>query len=376
MQILARHYKTGQAVRVHIENGVYQKLETSPHDSPEMPWIAPGLVDVQINGGGGTDFNRAPIDAAAWNRATDNLFKHGCTHFLVTLITNLRQTYRELIDEIDPLREENPRNCVGYHFEGPFLNPSPGYHGAHCVDWMTTPRIELFGEWQELTGGNVKLITMAPEVDLEAGLEFINYLREQRVLVSLGHSAAMGDELDEIVAAGATGWTHLGNAAPNPPEDKFRNVIFYALAQEKLFASLIPDGRHLPPHVFRVMARALGERLLLTTDAMAGAGAGPGLYSLCHMDIEVGEDLLAHIPGQPYLAGSTLMPFAGVFLAAEMSGLPWAKMWDAFSIRPAQWLKLEHELIEGKPAHFCLLEVEPKPRLLATYHHGEKVFSA
>jgi N-acetylglucosamine-6-phosphate deacetylase len=376
MQILARHYHTGQALRVTIKSGRYESIEDHSVDSPELPWIAPGLVDIQINGSGGIDFNRCPIDRTGWLQATDNLFKHGCTHFLITLITNVRQGYRDLIEQIEPLRGNEPRNCVGYHFEGPFLNPEPGYHGAHDANWMTSPRIELFGEWQELTRGSVRLITMAPEVDLPAGLEFIEYLRGQKTLVSLGHSAVMGDELEQVVSAGASCWTHLGNAAPNPPEDKFRNVIFYALAEERLLASLIPDTKHLPPYVFRVMSRALGERLLLTTDAMAGAGAGPGHYSLGPMDIEVGDDLCARIPGQPYLAGSTLMPFAGVFLAAQMSGLPWAKMWDAFSVRPARWLSIDHELVIKKPAHFCLFETKPEPRLVATYHNGEKVFSA
>jgi N-acetylglucosamine-6-phosphate deacetylase len=376
MQILARHYQTGQAMRVTVEKGMCEKLENSEINPPEMPWIAPGLVDVQINGSGGVDFNRGPIDADSWIRATDNLFRHGCTHFLIALMTNLRQSYRDLLGQIERLRRADPRNCVGYHFEGPFLNPQPGYHGAHCAEWMSPPRVELFGEWQELTGGKVRLVTLAPEVELEAGLEFIRYLGRQNVLASLGHSAVMGAELEQAVAAGASCWTHLGNAAPNPPEDKFRNVIFYALAQERLLATLIPDGQHLPPHVFRVMARALGERLMLTTDAMAGAGAGPGHYTLCHMEIDVGEELTAHIPGQPYLAGSTLMPFAGVFLAAGMSGLPWPQMWDAFSIRPARWLGLDHGLEAGKPANFCLFEMEPKPRLIATYHQGEKVFSA
>ena len=194
MQVLARHYQTGQAVRVTVENGVYSSLESSPMDSPELPWVAPGLIDVQINGGGGIDFNRPGMDEAAWIKATDNLYKHGCTGFLIALITNLRQTYRAILEGLEPLRRARTRNCLGYHFEGPFLNSEPGYHGAHCVEWMTPPRVELFGEWQELTEMNVRLVTFAPEVDFAAGMEFIRYLEKQKILISAGHSALMGEQ--------------------------------------------------------------------------------------------------------------------------------------------------------------------------------------
>jgi N-acetylglucosamine-6-phosphate deacetylase len=88
------------------------------------------------------------------------------------------------------------------------------------------------------------------------------------------------------------------------------------------------------------------------------------------MDIDVGDDGIARIPGQPFLAGSTLTPFEGVFYAAQMNGAPWQEMWDAFSVRPARWLGIKHGLELGNEASFCLLNPDPNPQLAATYSRG------
>ena len=184
----------------------------------------------------------------------------------------------------------------------------------------------------------------------------------------------MGSQLDEAIAAGLTGWTHLGNAAP-ATTNKFANVILHTLASSLPYVSLIPDGVHLPPHVFRALARALGPRLVLTTDAMAGAGATPGAnYSLGEIAVEVHQDGRATLPGSDKLAGSTLTPFAGVFQAATMSQLPWSDCWDAFSTRTAAWLGFPHGLTVGHAANFCLFETDPTPRLRETWRDGVRVF--
>ncbi len=375
MKTVARHYRTSKVIRLETSGSKIDSIAEIDSNSEDIPWIAPGLVDIQINGGGGIDFNRPLKNKEAWIQATQNLFNHGCTHFLATLITNTRENYREILETLEPQRQTNPRNCIGYHFEGPFLNPAPGYKAAHNEKWMIPPQTELLDEWQKLTHDSVKLVTLAPEIDLEAALTFIRYASEKKIKLSCGHSALMGDNLTKAIEAGIEAWTHLGNAVPNPT-DKFSNVIFHALAQKNLLASLIPDSQHIPPHVFRVLARYLGERLLLTTDEMAGAGAPPGRYTLCQHEIEIGDDHLARIPGRSNFAGATLMPFEGVFKAAEMADLPWQEMWDAFSTRPSRWLGFDHELRKDNEASFCLFQIKPNPSLMQTYHGGEKVFSS
>jgi len=379
MKITARTL-SGEACEVQVDGPVFKKIAPLKEDLLDLPWIAPGLIDIQINGFGGIDFNR-PLEAEdAWQHATQQLYAHGCTGFLIALITNREEGYRQLLPQLTTQINREARNCLGFHMEGPWLNPDPGYRGAHRAEWMQKPEMKLLDEWSEMAGPLLKLITLAPEMDIEASLPVIRAAVEKKIAIFLGHSGAMGESLRRAVEAGAIGWTHLGNAVP-ATVPKFENVILHTLAQSGLYASLIPDGVHLPPHAFNVLARLLNQaslsRLLLTTDAMAGAAAElSGTYTLGEIEAKMGADGSARLPDSGRLAGSTLTPFQGVLLAERMAGLSLAEVWNAFSTRPASLLNLHHGLIEGNVADFCLLAPEKTPHLLATYHRGQCVYEA
>jgi N-acetylglucosamine-6-phosphate deacetylase len=380
MKITARTLH-GEVCHLQIEDHVFKKITPEKEDILDLPWIAPGLIDIQINGFAGVDFNRAIESDDAWRHATQQLYAHGCTGFLIALITNAEEGYRKLLADLTGRINLDPRNCLGFHMEGPWLNPDPGYRGAHRAEWMQKPGLRLLEEWWAVAGPLLKLITLAPEIDPEAGAQVIRAGVAKKIQFFLGHSGAMGETLQAATKAGAVGWTHLGNAVP-ATVPKFENVILHALAQPGLFASLIPDGLHLPPHAFRVLARALEKghhvpRLLLTTDAMAGAAAEkPGSYTLGDVQVEVGVDGAARLPGSGRLAGSTLTPFQGVFNAERMAGIFLEDAWAAFSTRPASLLSFKHGLAEGNSADFCLLSPEKTPYLLATYHRGKCVYEA
>jgi N-acetylglucosamine-6-phosphate deacetylase len=379
MKIVARKL-SGEVCHVEVEDHVYRSIKPEKADILDLPWIAPGLIDIQINGFAGIDFNRALESDDAWHHATQQLYAHGCTGFLIALITNTEEGYRKLLTDLTARILLDPRNCLGFHMEGPWLNPDPGYRGAHKAEWMQKPSLRLLKEWWKIAGQLLKLITLAPEIDPEVSAQVIRAGVEKQIQFFLGHSGAQGEILRGAVEAGAVSWTHLGNAMP-ASVPKFENVMMHALAQPTLMASLIPDGLHLPPHVFRVLAQTLDSptpsRLLLTTDAMAGAAAGkPGAYTLGEVQVEVGADGSARLPDSGRLAGSTLTPFQGVFLAERMGGLFLEDAWDAFSTRPASLLHLHHGLAEGNPADFCLLSPEKTPYLLATYLRGKCVYEA
>ena len=379
MKITARKL-SGEICDVQIEDHVFKKITTRKKDILGLPWIAPGLIDIQINGFAGVDFNRPIESDEAWHHAAKQLYAHGCTGFLIALITNQEEAYRGLLSNLTGRINLDPRNCLGFHMEGPWLNPDPGYRGAHRAEWMQKPEVRLLEEWVSLAGPLLKLITLAPEVDLDASLKVIRAAVAKKIAIFCGHSGAMGETLARAVQAGAVGWTHLGNAVP-ADVPKFENVILHALAQPGLMASLIPDGMHLPPHAFRVLAKVLNgtspQRLLLTTDAMAGAAAKtPGKYTLGDVEVEVGADGSARLPGSGRLAGSTLTPFEGVVRAEQMAGIFLEDAWNAFSTRPAALLNLKHGLAEGNSADFCLLSPEKTPYLLATYHRGKCVYEA
>jgi N-acetylglucosamine-6-phosphate deacetylase len=379
MKITARTL-SGKVCHVQVGSHVFKSIVPEREDILDLPWIAPSLIDIQINGFAGVDFNRAIETDDAWHHVTQQLYAHGCTGFLIALITNQAETYTRLLTNLTGRINLDPRNCLGFHMEGPWLNPDPGYRGAHRAEWMQKPSLPLLEDWWGIAGRLLKLITLAPEIDPEGSAQVIRAGVEKKIRFFLGHSAAMGETLQSAREAGAVGWTHLGNAMP-ASVPKFENVMLHALAQPGLMASLIPDGLHLPPHAFRVLARALGQthhpRLLLTTDAMAGAAADrPGCYTLGEVQVEVGADGSARLPGTGRLAGSTLTPFQGVFLAERMAGIFLEEAWVAFSTRPASLLQFEHGLVEGNPADFCLLSPEKTPYLLATYHRGKCVYEA
>jgi N-acetylglucosamine-6-phosphate deacetylase len=379
MKITARTL-SGKICHVQVEDHVFKKITPEKEDILDLPWIAPGLIDIQINGFAGVDFNRAIESDDAWRHATQQLYAHGCTGFLIALITNAEEDYRRLLTDLTGRINLDPRNCLGFHMEGPWLNPDPGYRGAHRAEWMQKPSLRLLEEWWAIAGPLLKLITIAPEIDPAASAQIIRAGVEKKIQFFLGHSAAMGETLSAALEAGAIGWTHLGNAVPATVL-KFENVILHALAQSGLFASLIPDGLHLPPHAFRVLARALekshASRLLLTTDAMAGAGAEkPGTYTLGDVQVEVGADGSARLRDSGRLAGSALTPFQGVFNAERMAGIFLEDAWAAFSTRPALLLHFDHGLGVGNSADFCLLSPEKTPYLLATYHRGKCVYEA
>jgi len=385
MKITARTL-SGKICEVQIDGPVFKKFKPLSDGILDLPWIAPGLIDIQINGFGGIDFNRKLESDDAWQHATQQLYAHGCTGFLATLITNREEGYHQLLADLTRHLHRDPRNCLGFHMEGPWLNPDPGYRGAHRPEWMQKPEVRLLDDWGGIVGSLLKLITIAPEVDLEASLRAIHAAVDKKICVFIGHSSAMGEALRSAVEAGAVGWTHLGNAAPSPAP-KFENVFLHALAHSGLYASLIPDGIHVPPHAFNVFARLLNQaspsRLLLTTDAMSAAAAGgQKVCTLGDIEAELGADGSARLPnpggapGSGRLAGATITPFAGVFMAERMTGFFLEDVWTAFSARPASLLGIKHGLEEGNSADFCLLSPEKTPYLLATYHRGKCVYEA
>ena len=383
MKITARHL-SGKIVDLEIDGPVFKSVTITRKKILDLPWIAPGLVDLQINGFAGIDFNRAIASNEAWEHATQQLYAHGCTGFLIALITNSAEGCHRRLTELTSRLRTKPRNCLGLHLEGPWLNPALAFRGAHRSEWMTPASVTQLREWQAIAGDLLRVITLAPEIATAASLGVMRAGRADGIQFFIGHSDARGEILQAAVEAGARGWTHLGNAAP-ASAPKFDNVLLHALAQSGLIASLIPDGLHIPPFAFRAIARALAQadpaRLLLTTDAMAGSAAPPGRYSLGEVEVEVGSDgsaRLAPAEGETVgrLAGSTLTPFQGVFHAERMSGILLEDAWRAFSNRPASVLGLAHGFKEGHFADFCLIAPETQPYLLATYHRGKCVYEA
>lgn len=266
-----------------------------------------GYFDLQVNGFAGVDFQRDDLGAADLARAVSGLERHATTGILWTLVTDTIDAFAARLARIERLRAESPRAAqmiAGYHLEGPYLLPEPGYHGAHDPKKMKRPDRAEFDRLWGMSGGRIKLITLAPE--LEGSVEFIRHVVGHGVRVAIGHSNADDRALDAAVAAGLTMCTHLGNGVPLQLH-RHDNIIQRLLARDELTAVFIVDGIHVPPPVLRNFVRAKPrDKVLFTTDSMAAAGAPPGRYRLGRLEVEVGADRVVREPGKASFAGSAL----------------------------------------------------------------------
>ena len=296
---------------------------------------AAGLFDFQVNGFGGVDFQRDNLTSTEFAHAVAALRQHGTSGIFATLITDEIESLCRRFAALEKLCATVPSAgaaILGYHLEGPWLSPTPGYRGAHPAGPMRAPTLADYERLQAAAHGRLRLITLAPEWPGSA--EFIAAVTQQGVHVSLGHTNASEAEIDAAIRAGARFCTHLGNGCPLelPRHD---NIVQRLLARDELTACFIPDGIHLPKGVLKNFVRAKPTgRVLFTTDAMAGAGAPPGRYTIGPHLITVGADGVARQPGEKNFAGSTLTPDVGVRHIADWLNLTPEAAYHLWSTAP------------------------------------------
>jgi N-acetylglucosamine-6-phosphate deacetylase len=294
---------TGKSVAVEFAQTIQSVRET---ESDGTVYLAPGFVDLQVNGFAGVDFNDPHTTVDAIGRALDAMFSTGVTRCLPTVITGQADAMLASLRNLRRAQMELPhgRAIAGFHVEGPHIGVEDGPRGAHPARWVRPPDLAEFARWQEVTGGSIRLITVSPHWP-EAPV-YISALTKAGVVVSIGHTGANAEQIARAVDAGATLSTHLGNAA-HKMVPKFPNCLWDQLAEDRLHASFIVDGLHLDPSFLRVALRAKTvERTILVTDAAAPAGAPAGRYRLGELDVELTSDDRVVLTGTQKLAGSSL----------------------------------------------------------------------
>ena len=271
------------------------------------------LFDIQVNGFAGVDFQRADLSADDVRRAVEALAAHETHRFFLTLITDGIDALCAKLKNLERIRAADRlihAGVCGYHIEGPWLSPLPGFYGAHNPLHLKLPLIADFERLQEAAGGHIKLLTLAPE--LPGSADIIHSITRAGSQVALGHTNASDTDISEAIAAGARFCTHLGNGVPIEMH-RHDNVIQRLLARDELVAFFIPDGIHLPPSTLKNFFRAKpAGKALFTTDCMAAAGAPPGKYSIAHHELEVGADRIVRASAHSGFAGSALSPDEGV----------------------------------------------------------------
>ncbi len=265
------------------------------------------FFDLQVNGFAGIDFQQDGLTLAELEHAMLALRSHHTDRILYTLITDSIDRLCRRLEHIEHLRGQSQiaRDMIaGYHIEGPWLLPEAGYQGAHNPDWMTPPSTADFERINAAAGGEIRLITLAPE--LPGAPEVIAHGVERNVVFAIGHSNAGEVHLDDAIAAGLTLCTHVGNGVPSLLH-RHDNIIQRLLARDELTAVFIPDGIHVPPATLRNFVRAKPPgKVLFTSDCMAAAGAPAGRYTIGDVTVEVGPDRIVREPGKDNFAGSAL----------------------------------------------------------------------
>lgn len=310
-----------------------------PPETPEF--VAPGFIDVQVNGFAGVDYNdpAAPHDEIA--RSIRTMFTTGVTRFFPTVITGSRErmtgalrNLRDAKDELDRAGLPEAHAIEAFHVEGPHLSPETGPRGAHPAEHIRPPDIEEFKQWQEAADGNVRLVTVSPEWDQTP--HYIRELVRSGVVASIGHTKANADQIRAAVEAGATMSTHLGNAA-HPTLPKTQNYIWDQLAEDRLTASFILDGIHIPGVFFRAAVRAKGiEKSVLVTDAVMPAMCTPGPYQLGQVEVELRTDGSVRLRGGDRLAGSALRMDHAIGNSVRLAGISLSAALAMVTLHPAR----------------------------------------
>ncbi|MGH7940431.1 MAG: N-acetylglucosamine-6-phosphate deacetylase [Limisphaerales bacterium] len=312
------------------------KILPGANTEPNLKIGFPGFLDMQANGFGGVDFNNPSVSAEDVSGAIHALRATGVTRLLPTLITSSFERFAKCARTLANVRLPE---IVGIHMEGPYICAEAGARGAHPREHVIGASIDDFARRQEAAGGQIRLVTLAPEAP--GAFELIEHLIAHGIRVAIGHTAASPEQIRDAVKAGATLSTHLGNGcAPSLP--RHPNFIWEQLAADDLFASLIVDGHHLPPATVKVMVRAKGtERVFLVTDATAAAGSSAGAYELNGERVVLSEDGRVSPPGKPWLAGSALTMCQAVANTVKFTGLPLETVLPMASTQPAKYLNVE-----------------------------------
>jgi len=378
--IEAIHYVTGNPVRIEIIDGRLGKIIeiTSLKDENNILYIAPGLIDNQINGYANVDFSGNNLFAKDVIYATKAIWRDGVTSFLPTLISNshenLIKNFKILDDALK--RDELLRESIpGFHLEGPYISPEDGYRGCHPVQHIRKPSWDEFIEYQKAAGGRIIQVTIAPE--LEGAMEFIRLCTHNGIVAAMGHTNASAEQIRYAVENGVRLSTHLGNGCANLIH-RHNNPIWPQLANDQLTPSIIADGLHLFPEEIRVFYKVKGpDNLILTSDVIYLAGMAPGKYTFLESEVILTEEGMLLNAELNCLAGASFPLRKGVENMMNFTGCSLTKAINMASVNVACIYNLEDrgKLATGKRADLILFEREDNQlKIKKTYLNGILVY--
>lgn len=339
---------------------------------PEGSLLVPGFLDLQVNGAGGVLFNETPTAEAA-RRIAAAVRPFGVTGVLPTFITDERTGMAAACDAVAEATAGAGSGVLGIHLEGPFI--SVERRGVHNPASVRTPDeadiAALDGLAQKLDGHECRvLLTLAPEhVDDRA----IARLAGSGIILSVGHTAASFERVEEAMRQGMRGFTHTGNAMP-PIVNRAPGPVAAALASRDAWCGLIADGHHVHPGLMRVMAAAKAPgKLFLVTDAMPPVGTEAKSFVLYGNTILRQGGRLTTADG--VLAGADIGMADAVRNCVGMLGLSLTEALRMASLYPAAFVRLDHRygrIAPGYKADFAL--ITDAVDVLETWVEGARVW--
>ena len=318
--------------------------------------VVPGFIDQHIHGAKGFDAMDGTIEALSG--IAEALPKEGTTAFLATTMTQSPENINTALKAVREYKELNkPEGALvlGVHLEGPFISTS--MIGAQPLEYVANPNVEIFKKYQEVSGNNIKLVSLAPEV--EGGEELIKYLKETGVVASLGHTAAGYNDVEKAVKAGASNVTHTYNAQ-KAYHHRDIGTVGAALLIDELNCELICDTIHVSvPAIKMVVKNKPHNKVTLVTDAMRAKQLEDGISELGGQTVIVknGEARLEN----GALAGSVLLMNTAIKNVVEKCNVPFTDAIDMATINPARNLGVDKEMGSialGKKANLTVLDKE------------------
>jgi N-acetylglucosamine-6-phosphate deacetylase len=297
--LFGTHLEPGTLV---VSNGVIERVVRGQESAGNLPptvldaeIVAPGMVDLQVNGAVGVEVDDDP---AHIDQVSEWLASTGVTAWLPTVVTAGAAFYPAIFDTWRHIRSDKGAVPLGLHLEGPFL--APARKGAHQLRYIEAADDDLFASW--LDEPSIRLVTLAPE--RHGGIDRIRQLVSRGVIVSLGHTDATFEQFEAGVDAGATKATHLFNAM-SPIHHRQPGAMTAVMTDDRVTTGLIPDAVHAHPAMVRLATRAKEpDRIAIVSDMMAAAGLGDGVYELGGQKVFVEGDRAQLADGT--LAGSML----------------------------------------------------------------------
>jgi N-acetylglucosamine-6-phosphate deacetylase len=325
-----------------------EEIRAEPGDT-----IAPGFIDLQVNGFAGHDAATGADAIAAISKA---LPATGVTAFLPTIISEPVQVGAEFAAAVGAASEAPGARVLGAHIEGPFLHPS--FRGAHELSNLVDPTPENV---DVIVAARPRFVTLAPE--LPGALEAIGRLRRAGAVVSAGHTGADFDQGRKAITAGVSFATHVYNAMP-PVHHRRPGIALALILDSRVTTGLIADGEHVHPSVCEQLARVKGPtHIALTTDQTAAAGARAGTYTISGREVTSDGRVVRLEDGT--LAGSAATMPDLLRLMAQLPGMNTARAISQATSVPARVLGERRlgRIGEGACADLVILDAELRPRL-------------